>query len=81
MAAADKGAQVTTQIEIIATNRAPMSVGPYSQATRAGGFIFLRRPRSASMEESVLMALRRTTSLVLCDEHAEYRAPCNDVGS
>lgn len=32
------------------------------------------------MEESVLMALWRTLT-VLCDEHAEYRAPCNDVGS
>jgi hypothetical protein len=40
MAEADKGAQVTTQIEIIAANRALMSVGRYSQATRAGGFIF-----------------------------------------
>jgi len=40
LAEADKGAQVTTQVEIIATNRAAMSVDPYSQATRAGGFIF-----------------------------------------
>ncbi|HKQ48236.1 MAG TPA: Rid family detoxifying hydrolase [Phycisphaerae bacterium] len=28
------------EIEVIATPNAPKSVGPYSQATRAGGFIF-----------------------------------------
>ena len=29
-----------TKLEVISTSTAPMSVGPYSQATRAGGFIF-----------------------------------------
>ena len=28
------------KIEVISTTNAPSSVGPYSQATRAGGFIF-----------------------------------------
>ena len=31
---------MTTKIEVISTSKAPISVGPYSQATRAGGFIF-----------------------------------------
>lgn len=31
---------MANKIEIISTSNAPMSVGPYSQATRAGGFIF-----------------------------------------
>lgn len=31
---------MTTKIEIISTSKAPKSVGPYSQATCAGGFIF-----------------------------------------
>ena len=28
------------EIEVISTPNAPQSYGPYSQATRAGGFIF-----------------------------------------
>lgn len=40
-AAEDKvGRPVTTAVEVIATAKAPKPVGPYSQATRAGGFIF-----------------------------------------
>lgn len=39
-AAAEKGGQVATKVEVISTSKAPKSVGPYSQATRAGGFIF-----------------------------------------
>ena len=31
---------MSSTIEIISTRKAPKSVGPYSQATRAGGFIF-----------------------------------------
>ena len=31
---------MSTKLEIIATHKAPKAVGPYSQATRAGGFIF-----------------------------------------
>ena len=31
---------MSTKIEVISTGKAPKSVGPYSQATRAGGFIF-----------------------------------------
>ena len=31
---------MTSRIEVISTDKAPRSVGPYSQATRAGGFIF-----------------------------------------
>jgi len=31
---------LTSRIEVISTDKAPRSVGPYSQATRAGGFIF-----------------------------------------
>ena len=31
---------MTTNIDVISTGTAPRSVGPYSQATRAGGFIF-----------------------------------------
>ena len=31
---------MATEIEVIATSGAPSAVGPYSQATRAGGFIF-----------------------------------------
>ena len=27
--------------EIVATDRAPGAIGPYSQAVRAGGFLFL----------------------------------------
>jgi len=38
--AAEQGGQVTTKVEVISTSKAPKSVGPYSQATRAGGFIF-----------------------------------------
>jgi 2-iminobutanoate/2-iminopropanoate deaminase len=30
----------STKVEVISTSRAPLPVGPYSQATRAGGFIF-----------------------------------------
>ena len=29
-----------TKIEVVSTSKAPMSVGPYSQATRAAGLIF-----------------------------------------
>ena len=42
-AAEEKRGQVATKaakIEVISTSKAPKSVGPYSQATRAGGFIF-----------------------------------------
>jgi len=31
---------VKTKIEVISTPEAPVAVGPYSQATRAGGFLF-----------------------------------------
>jgi 2-iminobutanoate/2-iminopropanoate deaminase len=31
---------VKTKIEVISTRQAPVAVGPYSQATRAGGFLF-----------------------------------------
>lgn len=31
---------MTTRVEVISTSRAPESVGPFSQGTRAGGFIF-----------------------------------------
>ena len=31
---------MASRIEVISTTDAPKSVGPYSQATRAGGFIF-----------------------------------------
>ncbi len=40
MTAAEKGKQSNTKIEVVSTSLAPKSVGPYSQATRAGGFIF-----------------------------------------
>ena len=40
MTSAEQGGQVTTKFEVISTSKAPKSVGPYSQATRAGGFIF-----------------------------------------
>ena len=40
MIVGEKGAEVTTKIEVISTRKAPVSVGPFSQATRAGGFIF-----------------------------------------
>ncbi len=32
--------QMNTKIEVISTSRAPKAVGPYSQATRARGFLF-----------------------------------------
>jgi len=32
--------EVSRKIQIISTSAAPASLGPYSQATRAGGFIF-----------------------------------------
>ena len=31
---------MSTEKEIIATDRAPQAIGPYSQAVRAGGFVF-----------------------------------------
>ncbi len=31
---------MTRKIEVISTSNAPISVGPFSQGTRAGGFIF-----------------------------------------
>lgn len=31
---------MTTRLEVISTSKAPRSVGPFSQGTRAGGFIF-----------------------------------------
>jgi 2-iminobutanoate/2-iminopropanoate deaminase len=31
---------MTTEIEVISSPNAPKAMGPYSQATRAGGFIF-----------------------------------------
>ena len=34
------GRPVGSDVEVISTGRAPKPVGPYSQATRAGGFIF-----------------------------------------
>lgn len=37
---AKNGVSMANDIEVIATNNAPVSVGPFSQATRAGGFIF-----------------------------------------
>jgi len=40
MTKAEHGGRVTTKIEVISTSKAPKAVGPYSQATRAGGFIF-----------------------------------------
>jgi hypothetical protein len=33
----DQGGKVNREIDIIATSTAPASLGPYSQATRAGG--------------------------------------------
>lgn len=39
-AAEEKGGRAAAKIEVISTSKAPTSVGPYSQATRAGGFIF-----------------------------------------
>ena len=35
-----EGGRAATKVEVISTSKAPKSVGPYSQATRAGGFIF-----------------------------------------
>ena len=31
---------MANKIEVLSTNKAPKAVGPYSQATRGGGFIF-----------------------------------------
>jgi hypothetical protein len=60
----------TTQIEsLLPAGRAAVR-GSYSQATPSRRLHLLRRSRSAYMEESVLMALRRTTSFVFGDEHA-----------
>ena len=39
-AAQSKGGSVATEITVISTPKAPASVGPYSQAIRAGGFLF-----------------------------------------
>ena len=39
-AAAEEVAQVTSKLDVISTDNAPKSVGPFSQGTRAGGFIF-----------------------------------------
>jgi 2-iminobutanoate/2-iminopropanoate deaminase len=39
-AAQGKAGPVPTEIAVISTNKAPSSVGPYSQAIRAGGFLF-----------------------------------------
>jgi 2-iminobutanoate/2-iminopropanoate deaminase len=39
-ASEDQGGKVGPEIAVIVTSTAPGSVGPYSQATRAGGFIF-----------------------------------------
>ena len=38
--AVDEKARPATAVEVISTGKAPKPVGPYSQATRAGGFIF-----------------------------------------
>jgi 2-iminobutanoate/2-iminopropanoate deaminase len=38
--AEQKAGQVATKVEVISTRKAPKALGPYSQATRAGGFIF-----------------------------------------
>lgn len=38
--AQDHVGNAARQFDVIATSAAPQSVGPYSQATRAGGFIF-----------------------------------------
>ena len=40
MSGVEQGEHVSTKIEIISTLKAPKAVGPYSQGTRAGGFIF-----------------------------------------
>ena len=39
-AAEQKAGRASTKVGVISTSKAPKSVGPYSQATRAGGFIF-----------------------------------------
>jgi len=36
----EKARRAGSKVHVIATSKAPKAVGPYSQATRAGGFIF-----------------------------------------
>ena len=56
--------------EIIATERAPRAIGPYSQAVRAGNLLFawarfqsIRRPENLSQVASLS---KRTRSFAIC---------------
>ena len=58
------------EIEVISTPNAPLSYGPYSQATRAGGFIFCAGqagfdPRSGRLVDGGIREQTRQTILNL----------------
>jgi 2-iminobutanoate/2-iminopropanoate deaminase len=40
VAGEEKSGRAVSRVHVIATNKAPKAVGPYSQAIRTGGFIF-----------------------------------------
>lgn len=46
---------MTKGIEVISTTKAPKSVGPYSQATRAGGFVFCAGQAAFDLETGLIV--------------------------
>ena len=49
--AEDKPARSATKVRAISTDRAPKPVGPFSQAIKANGFVFVVRDNCARPED------------------------------
>ena len=64
------------QIDVISTGKAPASIGPFSQATRAGGFIFCSGQGAFDPATGQLVSggIREQTRQVLCNLRAILEA-------
>lgn len=73
----DQGGGMVTGIGVIATRKAPGSVGPYSQAIRAGGFIFCAGqaafdPATAGLVEGGIKEQTRQVLKEMNEAYAEF---------
>ncbi len=67
---------MTTQREVIATGQAPKAIGPYSQAIKANGFVFVsgHGPSDPATQQTVPGGVREQTERVLKNLEAILRA-------
>jgi 2-iminobutanoate/2-iminopropanoate deaminase len=79
----EKPRPAASKIQVVATSKAPKASGPYSQATRAGGFIFCAGQGAFGPGTDVLVAggIKNQTRQVLRNLQAVLESGGQWVGS